>query len=103
MRTSVVRQAGRLLGAAVAAGALSAGLLATPVFAGGVNGVKIESRVEVRADVNGVSYSSKTAKGKVVTGDVNGVGVNGVVHSPKVGTFGFQTGGVNGVKAVNGV
>lgn len=102
MGTSVSRQAGRLLGAAVAAGILSAGLFATPVVAGGVNGVKIDSKVQVKADVNGVGYSSHNAKGKVATGDVNGVGVNGVVHSPKGGTFGYQ-GGVNGVKFVNGV
>lgn len=103
MSTSVIRQTGRLLGAAVAAGALSVGLLAAPVFAGGVNGVKVDSRIAVRAEVNGVSYSSRAAKSKVVTPNVNGVGVNGVAHSLKGRSFTNPAGGVNGVKGVNGV
>jgi hypothetical protein len=97
LRASKTRQAVRLLGAAAVAGALSAGLLVTPVSAGAVNGIKNSSYSTKSAAVNGVGYQSK---GDAVNGvKVNGVGVNGV----GAGRHFWTKDDVNGVRTVNGV
>lgn len=97
-RVTKARRAVRLLGAAAVAGVLSAGLLAAPVTAGAVNGVKSSSSDTSRADVNGVAYRAESGTVNGVK-KVNGVGARGVGPRSDL----QLTTDVNGVKKVNGV